>query len=129
VQLLAVLNAWDRRRAQAWAHGDTDALALLYAPGSLTGARDVHDLRRWVRRGVRVTGMREQVRAAHVRRHGPRAFTVVVTDRLVGAVAHTGSRQVGLPVSRWATHRIRWHRTGPRWVVVEAAPFGRQAAR
>src|SRR6476661_6109757 len=34
----AVLAAWDRSRAAAWAEGDVGALARLYVDGSRTGA-------------------------------------------------------------------------------------------
>ena len=34
----AILAAWDERRAAAWAEGDAEALAGLYADGSRTGS-------------------------------------------------------------------------------------------
>jgi hypothetical protein len=37
---LAVLRAWDERRAAAWAAGDPAALEELYAAGSAAGAED-----------------------------------------------------------------------------------------
>src|SRR4051812_29313736 len=60
---LAVLHTWDLRRSAAWSRADPVALARLYAVGSRTGARDVHDLRRWRRRGLRVVGLHQQVAA------------------------------------------------------------------
>ena len=37
VDALAVLRAWDERRAAAWARGDPAALSELYVAGSRTG--------------------------------------------------------------------------------------------
>ncbi|MDP3894593.1 hypothetical protein, partial [Nocardioides sp.] len=34
---VALLHAWDRRRAAAWAAGDAAALRALYVPGSIAG--------------------------------------------------------------------------------------------
>jgi hypothetical protein len=46
-------------------------------------------------------------------------MVVVVTDRTVDAVAVGGRRRVGLPASRWATHRIVLARAGATWRVAE----------
>jgi hypothetical protein len=116
---LAVLRAWDRRRAVAWAHDDPAALRALYIAGSQTGRRDVAMLRAYHRRALRVTTMQRQVLAVHVRVHVPRAMTLLVTDRLVeGRVTGRGERLV-LPRSRPATHRLVLRRTTTGWRVVE----------
>src|SRR5439155_1690453 len=87
VRALAVLRRWDRRRAQAWAVGDADALARLYVRGSETGARDGRDLHRWVRRGLRVAELRQQVAAFRLADRRPGRMVLVVTDRTVDGVA------------------------------------------
>jgi hypothetical protein len=116
---LVLLRDWDRRRAAAWASGDPTALARLYVAGSRTGVRDRLDLRRWVGRGLRVTGLRQQVRSLRVLAWSHDRLVVVVTDRTVGGVAVASTRRTALPASGWATHRITLRRSGPAWRVVE----------
>jgi hypothetical protein len=116
---LAVLHHWDRQRSSAWATGDPAALSRLYVRGSATGRRDVSDLRRWTRRGLRVTGLRQQVAALQVVRSGPRRLVVVATDRTVGGLAVGGDRRTALPVGGWATHRISLVRVSGRWRLAE----------
>lgn len=118
---LAVLHGWDRRRAAAWATGDQAALARLYARGSSTGRRDVHLLRRWTRRGLRVTGLRQQVAALRVTRRGGGRLVVVVTDRTVGGTAVGAGRPRALPSGAWTTHRISLVRANGRWRVAEVS--------
>jgi hypothetical protein len=117
---LAVLRRWDRQRADAWAAGDPAALARLYVTGSRTGLRDVRDLERWRGRGLRVTGLRQQVAALSVRRRTPGRLTVLVTDRTVDGVAVGGRYRLGVPRSAWQTHRITLRHDAGRWRVVEA---------
>jgi len=119
---LAVLRRWDRRRAAAWAAGDPAALARLYVAGSRTGRRDVHDLRRWRERGLRVTGLRQQVAALSLRRRTPGRLTVVVIDRTVDGVALGGPYRQGLPRSAWLAHLITLRRVGGTWLVADALP-------
>ena len=121
---LAVLRGWDRRRADAWAAGDPAVLARLYVAGSRTGRRDVRDLRRWRERGLRVTGLRQQVAALSLRRRTPGRLTVVVIDRTVDGVALGGPYRQGLPRSAWQAHRIRLRRVGGTWLVAETLPVG-----
>lgn len=116
---LVVLHRWDRRRASAWAAGDPVALTRLYRRGSSTGRRDVHDLRRWTRRGLRVTGLCQQVAALRVVRSGSRQLVVVVTDRTVGGIALGVGRRTPVPVGDWARHRIALVRVDGRWRVAE----------
>jgi hypothetical protein len=118
-EALAVLHRWDRRRSSAWAAGDVGALTRLYVPGSATGRQDVARLRRWTRRGLHVTGLRQQVAAVRVVRSGGRRLVVVATDRTVGARAVGAGRRTALPLGGWATHRISLVRVSGRWRVVE----------
>jgi hypothetical protein len=117
---LAVLRQWDRRRSAAWATGDVRRLAGLYLPGSRTGRQDVSDLRRWVGRGLRVTGLRQQV--ASLRVHAARAarITATLVDRTVDGEAVGRGRRLAVPSSTWATHRVRLVRVAGTWRVDEA---------
>jgi hypothetical protein len=116
---LAVLRAWDRRRATAWAEDDTAALRALYLPGSTTGRRDVAMLAAYHRRGLQVTTMRRQVLAVQVRDSGTQSLSLVVTDRLVEARVTGGGVRAVLPRSRPATRRIVLRRAGQGWRVEE----------
>jgi hypothetical protein len=116
---LAVLRRWDRLRSHAWAAGDAVSLSRLYAPGSATGARDADDLHRWSRRGLHVTGLRQQVADFRVTDRHPGRMVVVVTDRTVDGVAVGAGRRTAVPVSAWATHRISLRRSATGWRVVE----------
>lgn len=117
---LAVLSAWDRRRAAAWTVGDPDALARLYVPGSRTGTRDVDDLRRWVGRGLRVSGLRQQVASIRVVARTPARIVVVVTERTVDGIAEGRGRRTEVPASAWATHRVALRHSRGGWRVEEA---------
>src|SRR3954465_12835398 len=57
----AVLGAWDHRRAAAWAAGDPESLAALYAPGAGAGVADVAMLGDWTDRGLTVRGLTTQL--------------------------------------------------------------------
>jgi hypothetical protein len=116
----AVLAAWDERRAAAWARGDADALADLYAPGSRSGATDVRLLRAYARRGLRVEGLTTQVLGLRVVERSPRRLVLVVTDRLVGGSAVGGAAPVALPADRASTRRVVMAHLRGRWVVAEA---------
>jgi hypothetical protein len=116
---LAVLRAWDRDRAAAWSHADPAALARLYLRRSRTGTRDAAHLRRWRDRGLRVTGLHQQVAAVRVDRASPGRIALTVTDRTVDAVAVGHGRRTALPASAWATHRITLRAVHGRWRVAE----------
>jgi hypothetical protein len=116
---LAVLRAWDGRRSSAWRRGDARALARLYARGSVAGLRDVADLARWRKRGLRVAGLRQQLTSLHVVRHSVGSLLVQVTERTVGGVALGRRTRLGVPQSAWASHRIALERVGRRWLVSE----------
>jgi hypothetical protein len=70
-------------------------------------------------RGLRVRSMHRQVRAVHVRVCAPRRLSLVVTDRLVDAVAVGHATRTGLPPGRPVTRRVDLRRDGPRWLVTE----------
>ena len=114
---LAVLRAWDGRRARAWASGDRRALRELYVPGSTAGRRDVAMLTAWTGRGLRVRGMRMQLLAAEVRARSERRVEVVVTDRLAHAVAVGRGTRLPLPRDAASTRTVVLRRLAGEWRV------------
>lgn len=116
---LAVLHAWDDRRAAAWARGDVDLLRRLYVAGSRTGRADVAMLRAYADRGLRVTGLRTQVLAVAVRSRAPARMVLRVTDRLAGGVVRGGGRPLALPADRPTARVVALRRVDGRWRVVE----------
>jgi hypothetical protein len=128
VQALDVLRDWDGRRRRAWSAGDVDGLRELYVPGSVSGRRDVRMLRAYAARGLRVTGLRMQVRGAGLVRAGPGRAVVAVTERLVGAVARRGGRSVALPRDHYSHRLVRLRREAGEWLVVEVVDQASAAA-
>lgn len=118
---LAVLQGWDRRRADAWADADPEALARLYVAGSSAGASDVALLRRYRARGYAVRGMRMQVLAARVLVLRPRLVRVEVTDRLASATA-TGPTERVLPTDAATTRVLVLRRVGGQWLMARVLP-------
>jgi hypothetical protein len=116
----AVLHDWDDRRAAAWAAGDVGALRALYTPGSAAGRADVAMLRAWRARGLRVTGLRMQLLAVHVRLRAPDRLVLVVTDRLAGGVVVPGP--LGLPRDLPSRHVVTMRRVAGEWRVSRARP-------
>ena len=121
---LAVLRAWDGRRAAAWAAGDEDALAALYTDGSAAGRRDRAMLRRYVARGLRVRRLRMQVLAGSVRSREAGRIVLVVTDRLAHAVAVGRGVRLELPRDRASRRTVVLRRVAGEWRVarVRAQP-------
>lgn len=115
--VLGMLRHWDRRRAEAWSQADAGALASLYVRGSAAGVRDLAMLAAYRRRGLRVTGVHEQVFAVETVRRSPDHLVLLVTDRLVDAVARGGGVGLALPHDAWSTRRITWRRVDGRWLV------------
>lgn len=113
----AVLAAWDAERAEAWATGDTEALADLYVPGSRAGRADVRLLGAYLERGVTVRGLQTQVLALDVQAAGEHHLDLVVTDRLVGGEAVGEGEPRALPRDRPSTRRITMQRVDGRWLV------------
>lgn len=115
---LSILHAWDADRARAYAAGRPERLRELYVPGSSAGRADVALLRRYHRRGLRVTGMRTQLLSVAVREHRTGLWRVRVVDRLVGAVAVGQGGRTTLPRDRPSAHDITLRRAGQgRWRV------------
>lgn len=119
---VVVLADWDRRRAAAWAAGDPDGLAELYAPGSRAGRADVAMLRRWTARGVRVTGLRMQVLDVRAAAPGGGRWELRVTDRLAGGQAVGRRTRAALPRDGWSTRRIVLEQVAGVWRVAEVRP-------
>lgn len=132
VRALAVLHRWDRARARAWARGDPAALARLYAPRSRAGQRDVAMLRAWLRRGLRVAGLRMQVLDAALVVRDRRRLVLVVTDRVAGGLAvgradpspRAGRRALprDLPRDLPSTRRLVFLRVAGRWLLSSVQP-------
>lgn len=116
---VAVLHEWDRDRAAAWRRGDPDALERLYTRGAGAGQADRELLASYVERGLRVTGMRMQVAEVDVESVSTDRIVMVVTDRVVGAVAVGRRTRTGLPRDRWSRHRVVLVRVAGRWRVAE----------
>ena len=123
-----VLADWDARRSAAWAAGDVDALAGLYAAGSRTGAADVRLLGHYRDRGLTVQGLTTQLLAVSVVQRGPRRLVLDVTDRVVAGRAVGGTRPVALPTDRASTRRVVLVRPGRTWLVAEARDQASAAA-
>ena len=122
----ALLHAWDRRRALAWANGDVQALGDLYTAGSGAGHADVALLKSYLHRGLRVTGLRMQVFAVLVLHHGHGRWRLLVTDRLARAVAVGVGGSVRLPRDSAATRVISLVRgSDGRWRVSAVRPVRR----
>ncbi len=79
-------------------------------------------LRAWVARGLRVEGSSMQLLRVEVRRADGSRLTLVVTDRLVGAVAVGPGVRRPLPRDRASTRRIVLVRRAGEWRVVQASP-------
>ena len=131
VAALAVLGAWDVRRAAAWAAGDEAALAALYTDGSAAGRRDRAMLGRYGARGLRVRGMRMQVLAGKVRSRTAGRIVLMATDRLAHAVAVRRGTRVVLPRDRATRRTIVLRRVAGEWRVAQvwaqASPVARTA--
>ena len=123
-----VLADWDARRSAAWAAGDVDALAGLYAAGSRTGAADVRLLGHYRDRGLTVQELTTQLLAVSVVQRGPRRLVLDVTDRVVAGRAVGGTRPVALPTDRASTRRVVLVRPGRTWLVAEARDQASAAA-
>lgn len=124
----AILAAWDARRSAAWATGDVEALAGLYAAGSRTGESDMRLLGHYRDRGLTVEGLTTQLLAVAVVRREPRRLVLDVTDRVVAGQAVGGTRPVALPTDRASARRVVLVRPGRTWVVAEARDQASAAA-
>jgi hypothetical protein len=129
VRALGVLHRWDGRREAAWSRGDPAALARLYLPSSRAGRRDVAALARWRRRGLRVTGLGQQVTSLRLVRGVDARLDVVVVDRTVGGVAIGRGVRAAVPPSPWRRHRISLRRVAGVWQVAEVTASRRVRRR
>lgn len=118
---VAVLQQWDRLRAQAWAAGDAETLRALYVRGSRAGERDVAMLRRWRERGVRIVELEVQVLRGRVVARSPRRVTVEVSERLARATASAGERRWTLPVGSVTVRRVTLWRVAGGWRVARVS--------
>jgi len=128
----AVLGAWDRARARAFAAGDVAALRSLYVDGSEAGTSDVRLLRDYLRRGLRVEGMRMQLLEVEVLDRSPDRLRARVTDRLAEAVVVGPGLRRRLPRDRASTRVVELRRgSGERWRVLEVSAWSgpRRGAR
>jgi hypothetical protein len=114
---VAVLRAWDERRAAAWAAGDVAALRALYARRSTAGDRDAAWLSRWLERGLRVHDMQTQVLRARVLEERADVLRLSVTDRITRAVASGRGVALPLPADSPSTWRITMRRASGEWRV------------
>jgi hypothetical protein len=126
VHALAVLHAWDARRAAAYARGDVPALRRLYVGGSLAGARDARTLRGYVALGLHVEGLHMQVLRAAVVRDDRRLVEVRVLERLASGRATSGAGDgVALPRDEADDHVVTLVRRRGAWLVHSVANAGR----
>jgi hypothetical protein len=116
-----VLRRWDRARGRAFADGDPAALSKLYVDGSAAGTADLRLLRAYLRRGLRVEGMRMQLLRVEVLHDDPARLRLRVTDRLTGAVAVGRGTRLELPRDAASTRVVELRRpaAGAQWRVAE----------
>jgi hypothetical protein len=122
---LAVLHAWDGRRAQAWASGDPRALRSLYVRGSEAGRADAGLLAAYTARGIVVRRMVTQVFAARVLRQSPGSYRLRVFDRVAGGELVREGKVGRLPSSRPVTRVLELRRRPEGWRVVSVSDSGR----
>ena len=123
-----VLAHWDARRSSAWAAGDAEALAGLYAHRSRAGRADLRLLARYRDRGLTVEGLTTQVLAVRVVERSPRRMVLVVTDRVVAGRVVGGPVPVALPSDRASVRRVVLVRPDREWLVAEARDQASAAA-
>jgi hypothetical protein len=111
----AVLRAWDRARAEAWARGSPAGLRRLYVAGA--GAADLRMLRSYLDRGLRVHGMRTQLLALEVLDRRRDHWRIRVTDRLAGGVAVGAGGSEPLPRDEASIRVLSLVNDGGRWRV------------
>jgi len=119
VDPVAVLRAWDAARSEAWAAGDTGALAALYGSESGAGRRDVAMLRAYVRRGLVVEGLGTQVLEVRELRRGDELLVLDVTDRVSGGTVVGRGVRRALPRDTVSRREVELRRRGKEWRVVE----------
>ncbi|HEX6248204.1 MAG TPA: hypothetical protein VFZ64_10065 [Nocardioidaceae bacterium] len=125
-----VLRGWDDARARAFADGDPGALRRLYVAGSRAGRADVRVLRGYLRRGLRVEGLRMQVLALDVVEEASGRLRLRVTDRLSGGVVVGRGGSLALPLDEASTRVVELVRTrSGRWQVSSVSEVGSSTRR
>jgi len=119
-----LLGEWDRRRAAAWAAGDTASLRALYVPGASAGEADVDMLEDWSARGLAVDALTTQLLAVRVVERRPGRWVLRVRDRVTGAVVAGAGLAEPLPAGATAERRVVLRRVGGDWRVGSVRPVG-----
>jgi len=114
---LAVLAAWDRRRAAVWAAGDPAALRPLYTRNSRAGRRDRAALAAYADRGLRVVGLRSQLLAGRVVSRARGRLVLRITDRLARGTAVGARTRVALPAAVPRRRVVVLRRKAGQWRV------------
>ncbi|MEP9364663.1 hypothetical protein ABLE68_16980 [Nocardioides sp. CN2-186] len=122
VAAVALLRAWDDRRAEAWASGEPSRLRELYGTGSAAGRADRAMLRAWSARGLRVEDLEMQLVAVRVRVWTADRVVLVVTDRLARGVAVGGGVRRPLPEDHVSTRVVALARVAGEWRVDAVSP-------
>ncbi|MFT4287587.1 hypothetical protein [Nocardioides sp.] len=119
-----VLRAWDERRAAAWAAGDAEALAGLYAEGAPAAEADLAMLAAWTARGLVVEGLTTQLLGVDVIEEEPDRLLLRVRDRVAAARATGAGVSEPLPAGPIADRDVELRRVGEEWLVasVRAIP-------
>ncbi|HLZ36581.1 MAG TPA: hypothetical protein VKP64_02230 [Mycobacteriales bacterium] len=120
----AVLAGLDTRRTEAFATGESLALARVYAPGSLSLARDTDALRRLVAAGVTVPRLRLEVSEVGVVSAQPARAVLRVVDRLPAhdLVARDGSVREHRPGRGRQAWRITLVAADAEWRISAVEP-------
>jgi hypothetical protein len=118
---LAVLHAWDTRRARAWAASDGEALRSLYVRGSGAGRRDVRLLRAYEARGSVVRRLVTQVFAVTVLRRGSTTIRLRVFDRVAGGEVVRDGHVRALSSTPPVVRTLQLRRVSGRWLVESVA--------
>jgi methyl coenzyme M reductase beta subunit len=120
VDAIAVLRAWDQRRAAAWASGDPEAVSALYVAGSAAGRADRSFLAAYAARGLHVDGLAMQVLAVDVVTATVDRLVLRVTDRVATGLAVGRGSRIPLPRDEPSTWRVVMVRDGATWLVARA---------
>ncbi len=122
---LAVLRAWDARRARAWARSDPAPLRSLYVPGSSAGRADVRLLRAYRSRGLVVRRLVTQVFAVQVRHRASEVLRLRVSDRVAGGVVVHRGRTEPLGSTTPVTREVVLRLVGSTWRVARVSGSAR----
>lgn len=113
---LAVLDAIDDRRADAWRRGEPALLRRVYVAGAAELSEDRSMLAGYRRRGLTVSHVQMRFLSVRVTDRRPEGVALVVIDRLGPAVARDAAgRRHELPRDLPTRHEIELHRVGREW--------------